>query len=227
MGQYVQNNVCKACPAGSTCDGTTATKCSAPKYVHNNACITCPAGSQCDGTKAFACPKTTYIQSNVCKKCPVGFTCDGTYATPCSRTTYVNNNVCTPCPPGYTCDGATATACPTSNYIDNNVCKACPAGYTCDGKTATAVATVAVVTTTRVDVDSSNMRGNRKHQSHHKTIKINGGVIAGAVIGSLFVLALIAGIIFAVLYYKRSRNTDAYMDHYHNANSLFSGNTDL
>ena len=36
----------------------------------------------------------------------------------------------------------------------------------------------------------------------------NGGVIAGAVIGSLFVLALIAGIIFAVLYYKRSRNTD-------------------
>ena len=36
----------------------------------------------------------------------------------------------------------------------------------------------------------------------------NGGVIAGSVIGSLFALALIAGVIFAVLYYKRSRNTD-------------------
>jgi hypothetical protein len=155
-------------------------------------------------------------------------------ATPCPKSTYSQAYVCKKCPPGFTCDGTKATACPTSNYIDNNVCKSCPSGYTCNGITATAVKVVPAVTavpvvTSAADVDSSNIRGggHRKHKSHHKTTKINGGVIAGAVIGSLFVLALIAGVIFAVLYYKRSRNTDAYMDHYHNANSLFSGNTDL
>ena len=35
-----------------------------------------------------------------------------------------------------------------------------------------------------------------------------GGVIAGGVIGSLFALASIAGIVFAVAYYKKSKNTD-------------------
>jgi len=34
------------------------------------------------------------------------------------------------------------------------------------------------------------------------------GVIAGGVIGSLFALASIVGIVFAVAYYKKSKNTD-------------------
>ena len=33
-------------------------------------------------------------------------------------------------------------------------------------------------------------------------------MIAGGVIGTVFVLALIAGIIFAVMYYKKSKSTD-------------------
>ena len=50
--EYIDNNVCKACPSGSTCDGTTATVCAKTKYIDNNVCKACPSAATCDGTTA-------------------------------------------------------------------------------------------------------------------------------------------------------------------------------
>ena len=90
--EYVFNNACEPCPAGSTnaagddasagntsCD---ATLCSANEYVNNNACEPCPAGTtnlagddasigntSCD---AILCEENEYVLDNVCEPCPTG-----------------------------------------------------------------------------------------------------------------------------------------------------------
>ena len=127
--------------------GTTVTACDSTKYVHNNVCTACPSGSTCDGTNATACDSTKYVHNNVCTACPGGFTCNGTTATECDATRYVLANVCTTCPSDATCDGtsslcnagftssgATCTECAGNTYktgTGNEACTSCPSDATC------------------------------------------------------------------------------------------------
>ena len=50
---YVDNNECKVCKSGFTCDGWRATKCDVKNYVDDNTCKPCPKFYKCDGTKAI------------------------------------------------------------------------------------------------------------------------------------------------------------------------------
>jgi len=53
-----------------------------------------------------------------------------------------------------------------------------------------------------------------------------GGVVAAAVIGTLIAIAAVIGaIVGAICYLKGSK--DVYVESYHNANNLASGNNDL
>ena len=99
--------------------------CPGNSYLQDSVCKTCPADATCDGTKATCTTSTNYLDgNNVCKACPSGSTCDGRTATECDRTKHVVDNVCKTCPADATCDGTKATCTATAHFVDgNNVCK--------------------------------------------------------------------------------------------------------
>ncbi len=141
-------------------DLTTPTPCQADEFVQNNACMTCPAGTtneagddtsgpdtRCDVT---LCTEDERVRANTCQPCPAGATnaagddasgpdtrCE---VTRCAEDEFVEDNTCVICPAGTTnlagddASGADTTCdgilCPSDTRVEDNTCVMCPAGTT-------------------------------------------------------------------------------------------------
>jgi hypothetical protein len=148
----------EACYQGiaALCDGVPS-YCAIDEYVLNNTCTACPAGTtnaadddasgtdtSCDVTY---CAVDEFVSGNACSSCAAGTTnaadddasgtdtsCDVTY---CAANEHVLSNTCVACDPGTnneagdypegentTCD---VTFCAAHEYVSGNTCVACPA----------------------------------------------------------------------------------------------------
>lgn len=136
---------CSACPAGSSCDGISATPCHEGYYSaasatfcsamcpagyyateDSQACIECPPGSY-RGADDAQFYDNTYIK---CISCPTGTTSPLTAAT--------TIDTCTPCPSGTFSNGfgGACLTCPEDTYFITvpetkwQTCYTCPEGAT-------------------------------------------------------------------------------------------------
>ncbi|MEN9577113.1 MAG: hypothetical protein RJA70_122 [Pseudomonadota bacterium] len=130
--EYVDDNTCVDCPAGSTNaagddaagDDTSCNPvlCAEDEHVDDNSCVACPAGSantagddasgddtSCDGTD---CPSNQRVENMSCVDCPAGTT---------------NAAGDDPAGPNTSCD---ATLCAFNQRVENKSCVDCPAGTT-------------------------------------------------------------------------------------------------
>ena len=157
-------SVCIDCRSGSYTDGGGSTT--------RTVCKTCPAGSACDGSsRAQPCTAGTYAGpgSNVCTKCDAHqYSGAGhTKCTICSKGSFTRgdkngNTACIVCPAGYSCAGdgnfkpcakdnmwaqsgaSACAACTADKYTQGTggptkreSCDPCPSGQSCDGTSNT------------------------------------------------------------------------------------------
>ncbi|KAJ6478714.1 hypothetical protein C8R47DRAFT_628055 [Mycena vitilis] len=146
-GQFVQNNACTACAAGTKSSGgpvTSCDQCVANTFSAAGAsdCTPCPGSQMSDPGSSSCnqhCAAGQYLKAGSCSPCAAG-TYSGADTTTCS-TCPVNTfsgagaSSCTACPNGGTCKaGSTHSsqcappACLAGKYLDYGRCKNCPRG---------------------------------------------------------------------------------------------------
>lgn len=149
----------------------------------------CPAGSTVDGSLEYciSCPADTYksdVSLGACVTCPPGATTfNRTGFSNClSTSTYAVVDGYVTCAGGYTSDGVGCVACATNTYkssAGNGTCTSCPDGY---------------VTSSTASNSSSScvLLQSQQQVSANSSAPVNIGVVIGAAVGGLAVLALAA-----------------------------------
>ncbi|KAJ7645589.1 hypothetical protein DFH06DRAFT_1425430 [Mycena polygramma] len=101
-GQFVDNNACADCQAGTSGDGESCSQCPVNTYSADTAqsCAPCPAHSSSvagSSSCTFDCPAGQFVNGNACTVCAAGTKSAGGAVTSCK---FVNGTSCTPCAPG-------------------------------------------------------------------------------------------------------------------------------
>lgn len=196
------------CPAGSVCDGSTASPCPARRYCSGGPDPTqldCPSGSYCpQGSSApTPCPSGSYCRAFVASPvvCTAGFYCPAgaSEVTVCPPDSHCPEGASAPmdCPAGHFCPERTASPskCPKDSYCPARSTGAlpCPPGTTSE--------TGAAVCLPPPDTTPSS-RSSSSSPSSSKLFLV-GGLAAGGAF-------LIAGLCYFV---KRKRTpTNSYME---------------
>jgi hypothetical protein len=111
-GFFLHQGICRACPAGSYCNGVTIS--CGPNINLVTYCVPCPADAVCGNWESYTCRTGYFYDGSSCVPTPPG---------PCSNGNYLNTSIngislCAPCPYGKVCfgKGSPPTSCPPNSF---------------------------------------------------------------------------------------------------------------
>ncbi|KAJ6470568.1 hypothetical protein C8R47DRAFT_754572 [Mycena vitilis] len=134
---------CAAGASPDAAHSTCIFNCPAGQFVRNNACTTCTAGTYSVGGNVKACipcssNEVSSADHSSCSSCPTGSSPDDVHSTcifNCPAGQFVQNNACTPCSAGTKSNGGSVTSCdqcPLNTFSAGGAssCTACAGGTT-------------------------------------------------------------------------------------------------
>ncbi len=129
-GKYFEDNSCKTCPIGYSCDGMTKKLCADGTFneiTNASTCNECPSGYYCYNGEKHPCPNGKYSNASAsyCLSCDSScVTCSlsPTNCTSCANNKLLKENVCTTCPDYAICNGSSNLNCIDGYTLENGSC---------------------------------------------------------------------------------------------------------